>query len=258
VRRAWRPRAVGLALLAFPAGLRGAELAGTALDLGSGSGRRFGRELVGLVAGGLRARSSRAAAVSLPRLLADGLCLAATWTLTLDLATLGAQRVRGLQDPLLAWPSIGLLAAVLGLALVGLDRSAGAGALAWTALRLPELGAAHANLVPEILPAVCFAVLILAPRERVPDLRRLAWLLVPALIVLALGPPPSDQSPLLVALVGSAVVLSAFAATIDPRVAIAGAVSLAYLTVSAAPQVALVVAVAAALHVARAPVRRPV
>ena len=34
-----------------------------------------------------------------------------------------------MEGPLLGWPSIALLAAVLGAALVGLDRLAGAGAL---------------------------------------------------------------------------------------------------------------------------------
>lgn len=253
-----RSRAAGLALLAFPPALRTAEVADTALDVAAGSRAAFTRELVGLVAGGLRARSLRAAAVPLPRLIADGLCLAATWTLTLDLATLGAQRVRGLHDPLLAWPWIAGLVVVLGLALIGFDRAAGAGALVWTALRLPALAAADASLMAEVLPAACFVVLLLVPRARRPDVRRLAWLVAPAVIVLAFGPPPPDQSPVLVGFVAAAVVLSALAATIDPRIAIAGAVPLAYLTVTVAPQVALVIAVAGALRVARAPVRRPV
>jgi hypothetical protein len=245
-----RPRAVALALLAFPPALRSSEVAGLALDLGARSGRRFGRELAGLVAGGLRARSARAAAVPVPRLVADGLCLAATWTLTLDLATLGAQRMRGMSGPLLAWPSLALLTVVLGLALVGLDRVAGVGALVWTAARMPDLLAAHANPAVELLPALCFAALVLTPRERALDPRRLAWLLVPVVLIATFGPPPAEQSVLALALVATAIGLSAGYAMVDPRIAIAGALPLAYLTSGHAPQAALIIAAAASVRVA--------
>ena len=73
-----------------------------------------------------------------------------------------------------------LLVAALALALVGRDRLAGAGALAWTALRLPSLWDHHpgiVNLAPEVLPVVCFCVTLLAPRRRAADLR-LGWLIV--------------------------------------------------------------------------------
>ena len=66
------------------------------------------------------------------------------------------------------------------------------------ALRLPALWDHHAglvNLAPEVLPIVCFCVLVLAPRRRAPDLRRLAWLLVPATLVAAAGPPPGRGLP---------------------------------------------------------------
>ena len=110
--------------------------------------------------------------------------------MTLDVSTLLSQRARGMRDPLLSSPSLALLAAVLALALVGYDRLAGAGALVWTALRLPALWDHHAgivNLAPEVLPVICFCVLVLAPRRRAPDLRRLAWLLVPATLVATAG-----------------------------------------------------------------------
>ena len=63
------------------------------------------------------------------RIVADGLCLAAVWVMTLDISTLLSQRARGMGDPLLSSPSLALLAAVLATALVGYDRLAGAGAL---------------------------------------------------------------------------------------------------------------------------------
>ena len=81
--------------------------------------------------------------------------------------------------------------------------------------------------------AACFLVLLVAPRRRAPDLRRLAWLIVPATLVAALGPPKYDQSPLLLAIVAIAallVVLYAIATLpTDPRVAIAAAVPLSSL-----------------------------
>ena len=171
-------------------------------DVSAGSRRSFAREIADLVRLGLRMRAASTASAGARRLLADGLCLAAVWLMTLDVSTLLSQRARGMHDPLLSAPSIALLAAVLALALIGHDRLAGAGALVWTALRLPALWDHHAglvNLAPEVLPIVCFCVLVLAPRRRAPDLRRLAWLLVPATLVAAAGPPPGEASPLLVA-----------------------------------------------------------
>jgi hypothetical protein len=78
---------------------------------------------------------------------------------------------------------------------------------------------------------VCFAALALAPRRRAPDLRRLAWLLVAATLVLATG--PARGNPLLVAavLLAAAAVVAFAVATLrsDPRLAIAGAVPLSNL-----------------------------
>jgi len=232
----------GLALLSHPAAARtarGDEMLATLLDVSAGSRRRFGREIAALVRLGLRTRAAATASAGPRRLLADGLCLAAVWLLTLDVSTLVSQRARGMHDPLLSAPSIALLAAVLALALIGHDRLAGAGALAWTALRLPALWDHHAglvNLAPEVLPVVCFCVLVLAPRRRAPDPRRLAWLLVPATLVAAAGPPPGEASPLLVAgvLLAALVVVVAAVALLptDPRLAIAGAVSVSNLGIA--------------------------
>jgi len=72
--------------------------------------------------------------------------------------------------------------------------------------------------------------MVLAPRRRSADLRRLGWLIVPATLVLTLAPPNGERSPLLLAYVAlGALLVTAFAVAMlptDPRLAIAGAVSL--------------------------------
>jgi hypothetical protein len=229
-----RERVAGLALLTYPPvarAARGDEMLATLLDASAGSRRRFARELADLVRVGLQARGAETASAGVRRVIADGLCLAGAWFMTLDVSTLLAQRVRGMHDPLLSSGSIALIAAVLVIALIGYDRLAGAGALLWTALRFPALihdNPGIAGLAPEVLPVICFVVMLLVPRRRAPDLRRLAWLLVPATLVAALGPPPVDQSPLLLAYVALAAVLVVLFALAslptDPRLAIAGAV----------------------------------
>jgi hypothetical protein len=89
---------------------------------------------------GLRTRATSTARVGARRLIADGLCVAAVWLMTLDVSTLVTQRARGMHDPLLAPTPLALLVAALALALIGRDRLAGAAALAWTALRMPSSG----------------------------------------------------------------------------------------------------------------------
>jgi hypothetical protein len=233
-----RELATRVALLAYPPGVRdriGAEMTGTLLDAAAGSRMRFAQELVGVARLGLRARAQATAAAGTRRVIADGLCLAGVWLMTLDLSTLLAQTARGMHDPLLAPPSVALLGVALALALVGYDRLAGAAGIAWAAARFPALlddrpGMALAVVVATLPSLICFTVLVVAPRKRARDPRRLAWLIVPATLILTLGPPKPDQSPLLLALVAVAVlivVLYALAAlSTDPRVAIAGVVSL--------------------------------
>ncbi len=235
-------RMAELALLAYPAAVRAArgdEMLATLQDASAGSRRQFVRELSDLIRLGLRARGSQTASAGARRIVADGLCLAAVWVMTLDISTLLSQRARGMGDPLLSSPSLALLAAVLAIALVGYDRLAGAGALVWTALRIPALWDHHAGIVdlaPEVLPVICFCVLVLVPRRRAPDLRRLAWLLVPATLVATAAPPPGEASPLLLAGVLLAALLVVVVAVAllptDPRLAIAGAVSLSNLGIA--------------------------
>jgi hypothetical protein len=237
-----RERIAGLALLSYPSGARearGEEMLATLHDVSAGSRRGFAREIADLVRLGLRLRATATATVGARRLIADGLCLAAAWIMTLDASTLVTQRARGMHDPLLAPAPLALLVAALALALIGRDRLAGAAALAWTALRLPTLWDHHPgilNLVPELLPILCFCVMVLAPRRRATDPRRLAWLIVPATLVLTLAPPNGERSPLLLAYVAlGAILVTAFALAMlptDPRLAIAGAVSLSTLGIS--------------------------
>lgn len=233
-----RERATHVALLAHPPDVReraGHEMTATLLDASAGSRTRFARELAALARAGLHARAQRTAATGTRRVLADGVCLAAVWLMTLDLSTLLSQTVRGFQDPLLAPASLAALGIALALALVGYDRFAGVVALVWTAARFPLLLDHHPGMglvvLAVTLPSVaCFAVLVVAPRRRAPDPRRLAWLLVPAILVATFGPPEYDQSPLLLALVTVVVVLVVVYAlatlAIDPRIAIAGAIPL--------------------------------
>ncbi len=276
-----RERIAGLALLSYPAAARearGEEMLATLHDVSAGSRRGFAREVGDLVRLGLRTRATATASVGAGRLIADGLCLAAVWLMTLEASTAVTQRARGMRDPLLAPAPLALLVAALALALIGRDRLAGAGALAWTALRMPSLWDHHpgiVNLAPELLPILCFCVMVLAPRRRATDLRRLAWLIVPATLVLTLAPPSGERSPLLLAYVAlGALCVTAFAIAMlptDPRLAIAGSVSLstlglavvihhhdaaapAILFVAAAP-LAIVLATARTRHLAR-PARR--
>ena len=248
-----RERIAGLALLSYPADARearGEEMLATLHDVSAGSRRGFAREIADLVRLGLRRRATSTASVGARRLIADGLCLAAVWLMN---------------DPLLAPAPLALLVAALALALISRDRLAGAAALAWTALRMPSLWDHHpgiVNLAPELLPILCFCVMVLAPRRRATDLRRLGWLIVPATLVLTLAPPNGERSPLLLAYVLlGAVLVTAFALAMlptDPRLAIAGAVSLSTLGVSvvihhhdaAAPAILFVAAAPLVLAVA--------
>jgi hypothetical protein len=224
-------RLAALALRAYPPALqaeRGDEMLATLLDVSAGSRRRYGREVADLARLGLRARATDVASVGPARVLADGICLTAAWLMTLELSVGLSQRRRGMHDPLLATPLLALLAVVLALALVGYDRVAGVGAIAWTVLRFPALAGddpGMLNLVSEIIPLACFALMILAPRRERPQLRRLGYLVVPAALVAVCGPPVTGLPVAIVLAAAFGVVVYAAAMLpTDPRLAIAGSI----------------------------------
>jgi hypothetical protein len=231
-----RERLASLAVRAYPDdNVLADEIASTVLDVGAESRTRFARELAGLTRAGLRERATRVATVGPARLILDGLCLAAIWSMTFDFAVTLAQRYgREMHDPLLVWPLTAMLATAVCLAFVGYDRAAGVILLAWSVARLPALAANDAALAS--LPSVAlYAVLVVWPRRRERDLRGLVYLAIPLGLFATFGPPDYEQSPLMTAIVACAavaVVVGAIAALpTDPRVALAGAVFVSWLVI---------------------------
>jgi hypothetical protein len=220
-----RERLARVALRAYPSATHADEMLATLMDASAGSRGRFVRELVDLVRLGLRGRATRTASVGAGRLVADGLCLAGIWLMTVDLTLLLSWRYRGLRDPLLTWPSIALLAAALAP-----GRSCGRRCDCRTcSTSTPES--------PAWRPRCCrrCASPLWCSRRGV-DPRRLVWLAVPVALVIAVGPARDEQNPLLVATVKLAAIFGvAFALAMvptDPRMAIAGAVGLSDLAVA--------------------------
>src|SRR6185503_8740008 len=129
----------------------------------------------GLTRAGLRERATRIATVGPARLILDGFCLAAVWSMTFDLAVTLSQRYgREMHDPLLIWPLTAMLAVAVCLAFVGYDRPAA---------------------------VALYAVLVLRPRRRERDLRGLVYLAVPLGLFATFGPPNYEQSPLMIGIV---------------------------------------------------------
>jgi hypothetical protein len=240
-----RERLATLILRAMPREVRdlqGQEMVDTLLDLSEGSRVRLGLELAELLRVGMRMRAAETARPGPRRLLADGFCRGAILVMTLDLSTMLAQRLDGVEDPLLSWVSISALGVILAVALFGAERLAGAAALAWTAARFPQLVAHNHGfngVAPTIVPLICFGVLVVNPRERSLDLRRIAWLLTPIALVAAYA-PRGGSGPIAV-IVSLAAIAFMVAAMLklptDPRLAIACALPATYvgLMVGGAP-----------------------
>jgi hypothetical protein len=186
----------------------------------------------------------RTANVGAQRLIADGFCRGAILVMTLDLSTLLSQRLGGMQDPLLSWPSICTLAVILATALIGGERLAGVAALGWTAVRFPELVAHNPTfngMAPTIVPLVCFGVLIVRPRYRRLDLRRVTWLAATVVLVAAHGPSGGEGAIAVVVSVTAILLVLAAVLTIttDPRLAIACALPATYVGLKVAGRPAL-------------------
>jgi hypothetical protein len=164
-----RARIGAVVLRAYPADTRtavAAEMLSTLLDASAGSRVHFAREAVDLLRLGLRARATRIAHAGARRLIADGACVAAVFFLAQDLAT--ALRNRAVAHAVYSSASMAVLALILAVALLGHDRIAGAGALAWIALRLAGLtaGIHVADSPATVLPLICLCVMTASPRRR--------------------------------------------------------------------------------------------
>jgi hypothetical protein len=229
-----RERIARAALRAMPATVRadrGDELVGTLLDVTGTSRSRFVVELGSLVRSGLHERAAQNARAGAPRLVADGICLAAVWILTLVLSGEVGNRIRvfdpyGPWHPLAPWV-LTLLGAALALALIGYDRLAGATALLFVAgitvdSTWSELADGHRDLM--LGPVVCFATLVLAPRRRTVDPRRLAWLALTAGLALAASRFGDPTGVILILGLLFLVPLALATLPADPRLAIACAV----------------------------------
>jgi hypothetical protein len=175
-------------LQAYPPSVRdarGEEIVGTLLDASDGSWLRFSAEMLDLVRGGLRARGNVSAAVPLRRLIADACRLTA-------LLWIGVELLRWLTWELEPYPAptswtvaLPVLALVLGL--IGLDRLSAGCALLWLAITNPWVepgfkalgetpGWLDGLLIKDLVLIICLLVMIVAPRRRHIDSRRLLWL----------------------------------------------------------------------------------
>ena len=201
---------------------------GTLLDVSATSRRRLVLELVDLVRAGMRARATQTAKAGPRRVVADGFCLGALWLLTLFLASELGNRIRGF-DPLGPWDpisplGIALLGAALALALIGYDRFAGATALLFVATTVADpswrdLTNSRRELM--VVPVVCFIVLMLSPRRRKPDGRRLAWLALTAALAAASSTSEDPTAAILILALVFLVPLALATLGTDPRLAIA-------------------------------------
>ena len=215
-----RERIGQAALLAYPPAVRqtrGLEMLGMLLDAGEQSGRAFVRESGSLALGGLRQRRAITARAGSRRLIADACCQAVLIFLMLLM-------IRGLSTELSAGPSQQLLVqqvmlgAILAWALIGFERIAAIGGLAAFAAFGP-LGP-HTQLVlfaRGLVPIACLLVMVLAPRQRPRDPRRLLWLL-PVIVLAALQAHAHVSVPEALALITVGGLLRLLH---DPRLAIA-------------------------------------
>jgi hypothetical protein len=243
-----RARLLEMALSAYPSQVRserGEEMRGTALDLSRGSFWLFARETLELVRGGLRARVRITTAVGSKRLVGDVLAQAVTvWGVLALTETLRTVTTAHWNPVIEEEIYVGLLAVSVALALFGYDRLAGLCGWGWifvllyltqtpfvwrtgASFTLQPLGGV---ILRSLIPAVCYTAMILLPRSRRRDLRRLVWLVGPAAVALAapfnfgIG---LEAAVLLAVLAGGLVRLPA-----DPRLAMACALVLSEVELS--------------------------
>ena len=210
-------RLARVALLAYPRGVResrGGEMLGTVLDVSEGSPWRLLVETLVLIRSGLRARASLTAGSGSRRVVATACAQGATvWGLVLliayfqlDRMILGssgvAQGEGGLFFTQWVTGEVGLfltqalIAVSVTAALVGYDRTAALWGLAWIGVSLhTDLSASFAGwdraghvIALLLVPAACYVAMLLKPRARHRDARRLLWLAAGALVGLAPSP----------------------------------------------------------------------
>jgi hypothetical protein len=198
-------RIVGLAMRAYPSEVRNArgdEMLDTVLDVSDRSKARLLRETMALARAGFGARATVACAAGNRRLAFDVCAQAATATgLLILIICLRADRV--LYDShahtaheVASFSYQAFLAIAIAAALIGYDRISALFGLAWIGVLLqyglgpspfpaPVTWPIHWVAIVSI-PLMCYLVMLLAPRARRVDRRRLLWLALAAGLGLAL------------------------------------------------------------------------
>jgi hypothetical protein len=201
-----RERIVRAAMLAYPPEVRnarGSEMLDTALDVTRESPRRLLRESLALARSGLRARAGVTAEAGTRRLTANVCAQGATvWGLVLLIAWLHLDKqiydnAGSVPQQTLYIAYQVLLALAIAAALIGYDRISAVFGLAWIVVLLDATltlshwlgGGSHEWVAHWIsfvaVPLACYLVMLLRPRARRRDARRLLWLAVAVLIGLA-------------------------------------------------------------------------
>ena len=192
--RQWLGR---LALRAYPDELlesTGPEILDTMLEMAAGSTLALARELAVVVFCGLRERSRAIAADGRRQLVADGCRLALILVLVVPMWGL----VSGLGPTRPLIQTLGVLAVVVAflLLLAGYNRWVGIGGLLAIAMGVtttmlqghPGLENILSPVVTMAVPALCCAVLAIAPGRRAPKFTRLWWFA--PLVVIGIVLPP--------------------------------------------------------------------
>lgn len=168
---------------------RGDEMLGTLLDAAD-SPAAFVRESASLVLAGIRERARVSAQISGARLLADAFRQATLVWIVIWLAGTAAlvlahpKSLGGLEMWLmLLWP-------IAAVSMLGYDRLAGACGAAWMiGVQLPIASGPYPFLLAgSLVPLIGFSVMIITPRRRPRNVRRLAWL-VPIIAVSVITQP---------------------------------------------------------------------
>lgn len=218
-------RVARIALLAYPPHMResrGDEMMGTLRDVSMGSWWRVLGESLALIRSGLRARAGTTAGSGGARLAATVCAQAATvWGLVLLTAYLQLDRMildsrgvalregalfmtQALHGEVALFLPQALIAASVAAALIGSDRIAALLGLAWIGFSfqhdLPDARWVHTDrpahvIALALVPAACYLVMLLMPRARRRDARRLLWLAAALLIGLAPSPDFTNFGP---------------------------------------------------------------